>query len=274
MLAALSDTILGRRPRMLAALPGDSPMLRDESTDQGLGFMLVGFGRLREARDLADKIAARSPGTAAGLLGWPVALGLAPPSSAGTRVDSLMALEKERLGNPRRVAYVEVVDAIVHGRPKEGVRLATEGMRAPDHTGDSTRNRGMLLAAAGWARLVQGDTTRGIADLREGLSLTAAPASGEAAFLRFQLALALAANGRTRAEGITYLRHGFNDPAVFLMPLAYLALGRTYEAAGKADSAAIAYGRYLRLWDKADPDLQGRVTEVREALGRLTSELR
>jgi serine/threonine-protein kinase len=272
--AATSDTILELRARMLAALPGDSPILRDESTDQGLGFMLVGFGRLREARGIADKLAARSPGDAAGLLGWPVALGLAPRSSAGTRVDSLAELEMERLGNPRKVAYVAVVDAIVHGRPEEGVRLATEGMRAPDHTGDSTRNRGMLLAAAGWARLVQGDTAQGITDLREGLSVTAAPASDEAAFLRFQLALALAANDRTRAEGITHLRHGFNDPAVFLMPLAYLALGRTYEAVGKADSAAIAYGRFLRLWDKADPELQGRVTEVREALARLTSEPR
>jgi hypothetical protein len=58
------------------------------------------------------------------------------------------------------------------------------------------------------------------------------------------------------------------------MPLAYFALGRTYEAAGKADSAAMAYGRFLHLWDKADPELQGRVTEAREALARLTSEPR
>jgi hypothetical protein len=56
--------------------------------------------------------------------------------------------------------------------------------------------------------------------------------------------------------------------------MAYLALGRTYEAAGKPDSAALAYGRFVRLWDKADPELQSRVTEAREALSRLTAELR
>jgi hypothetical protein len=89
-----------------------------------------------------------------------------------------------------------------------------------------------------------------------------------------QLALALSANPRTRAEGISHLRYGFNGGAVHLLPLTYLALGRTYEAAGKSDSAAIAYRRFLRLWDKADPELQGRVTEAREALARLTSEPR
>jgi hypothetical protein len=50
-------------------------------------------------------------------------------------------------------------------------------------------------------------------------------------------------------------------------------LGRAYEAAGKTDSAAFAYGRFIRLWDKADPALQSRVAEAREALTRLTAEL-
>ena len=58
------------------------------------------------------------------------------------------------------------------------------------------------------------------------------------------------------------------------LPLSYLELGRTYEAARKPDSAAIAYGRFIRLWDKADPELQDRVAEAREALQRLTSEPR
>ena len=58
------------------------------------------------------------------------------------------------------------------------------------------------------------------------------------------------------------------------MPLAQLALGRSYESAGKRDSAALAYGRFVKLWDKADPELQGRVAEAREALQRLTAEPR
>jgi hypothetical protein len=177
------------------------------------------------------------------------------------------------MANPRVAAYAEAVQAVALGRPEEAVKRATAGMEAPDPTPDSTTNRGMLRATVGWARLVQGDTAKGIADLRAGLALTGGPKGGDTSFLRFQLALALAAEAETRAEGITRLRHGFNGSALFL-PLTYLALGRSYEAGGKADSAALAYGRFLRLWDKADPELQGRVTEAREAIQRLTAEPR
>jgi tetratricopeptide (TPR) repeat protein len=269
---ATSDSILGLRARLIAGTPAASPVRRYEPIDRG--FMLIGFGRLREAKGLVDSVAALDPGAAAGMLGWPVALGMAPLSYAGTRVDSLMALEEVEMSSPRRAAYVGAIRALSHGRPDEAVTRATEGMRAPDPSPDSTRNNGLLRAAVGWARLTQGDTAQGLADLRAGLSVTGGPRSGEGAYLRFQLALALAANPRTRAEGITRLRYGFSGSALALTPLTYLALGRTYEAAGKADSAVIAYGRFVRLWDKADPELQGRVVEAREALSRLTSEPR
>jgi hypothetical protein len=148
-------------------------------------------------------------------------------------------------------------------------------MKLPDGSPDSTRNRGLLEATAGWARLVRGDTAGGIDALRSGLAKTGGPNSAEiTAFLRFQLALVLAADPDTRKEGISRLRYSFDNNALYLVPVAYLALGRTYEAAGKADSAAMAYGRFVRLWDKADPELQDRVTEAREALERLTSEPR
>jgi hypothetical protein len=81
------------------------------------------------------------------------------------------------------------------------------------------------------------------------------------------------ARPETRQEGIQWLRYGFDDNPIYL-PLTYLALGRAYEAAGEPDSAALAYGRFARLWDKADPTLQGRVREAREALQRLTAEPR
>jgi hypothetical protein len=42
--------------------------------------------------------------------------------------------------------------------------------------------------------------------------------------------------------------------------------------AGQRDSAAQAYGRFLRLWDKADPDQQGKVREARDALQELSRE--
>ena len=270
--AATSDSILDLRRRLFAALPSSSPVHRFEPFDRG--FMLVGFGRLREARALVDTVAAISPGAAAGLLGWPVALGLAPSSADRTRMDSLLARDRSENESPQMAAFVDAMRAVAQGRTEEAVARATDAIRAPISTEDSTRSRGLLRAAIGWARLVQGDTTTGISDLRTGLSVTGGPQGAASTFLRFQLALALSADPRTRAEGITHLRYGFNGTAFSLLPLTYLVLGRTYEAADKPDSAALAYGRFLRLWDKADPELQGRVSEAREALARLTAEPR
>jgi len=271
--SATSDSILDLRRRLFAALPAASPAHRFEPVDRG--FMLVGLGRLREARSLVDTVAEVSPGAAAGLLGSPVALGLAPSSHEEARVDSLLAREKTAVGSSRmEAAYVDVIRAVIDGRAREAIRQASEAIRDSAPAADSTRSRGMLRAAIGWARLVEGDTAAGISDLRRGLSVTGGPNGGATAFLRLQLALALGATPRTRAEGIDHLRYGFNGTAVHLLPLTYLALGRTYEAGGKPDSAAIAYGRFLRLWDKADPELQGRVTAAREAIARLTAEPR
>jgi hypothetical protein len=269
---ATSDSILDLRRRLLATLPPSSPVRRFEAVERG--FMLMGLGRIREARALVDTVAGLSPGAAAGLLGWPVVLGLAPPSSEGARLDSLVAQDRAGMESPQLAAYPQVIRAVAQGRTEDAVKQASEAIRAPSVTEDSTRSRGLLRAAIGWARLVQGDTAAGISDLRTGLSVTGGPEGGTSAFLRLQLALALAAVPSSRAEGISHLRYGFNGTGVHLLPLTYLALGRTYEASGKPDSAAIAYGRFLRIWDKADPELQTRVSEAKEALARLTAEPR
>jgi hypothetical protein len=270
---ATSDTILAQFARLANALPASSPGRRFEPINRS--FVLAGFGRLREVQALVDTVAAIAPDAAVGLLGWPIALGIAPPSFGGARLDSLAALDLEASGNPRRTAYRDAINAMVRGQTEESIRKASEGMRLPDESPDSARNRGLLEATVGWVRMVQGDTAAGIADLRSGLQATGGPNAAETTdFLRFQLAIALAAGQDTREEGISRLRYSFDNTALYLVPIAYLALGRTYEAAGKTDSAAIAYGRFVRLWDKADPELQGRVTEAREALERLTSEPR
>ena len=161
--------------------------------------------------------------------------------------------------------------------PKRRSRKAAEGMQLPDESPDSTRNLGLLEATGGWvAHGPRATPAGGIDDLRSGLAKAGGPdsASETTAFLRFQLALALAAGpGHPRRKGSPASGTASTTRA-YLVPLAYLALGRTYEAAGKPDSAALAYGRFVRLWDKADPELQGRVAEAREALQRLTAEPR
>ena len=80
-----------------------------------------------------------------------------------------------------------------------------------------------------------------------------------------RLTLALAARPETREEGIRWLRYGFETLPMY-KPLTLLALGQTYEAAGQSEAAAAAYRRFLRLWDKADPELQGRAREATQAL--------
>jgi serine/threonine-protein kinase len=270
---ATSDTILARVERVRGVLPINSPARRFSPITRG--FALVGFGRLREATAMVDTVAAVSHGAAVAMLGWPIVLGLVPSSSGGSRLDSLLALDRNGPEGRRPEAYRNAMRAIVQGQPDSALRIATEGMELPAETPDSARDRGLLEATGGWARLAKGDTAAGIAALRSGLAKAGGPNTAETtAFLRFQLALALAADSDTREEGIDRLRYSFDNSALYLVPLSSLALGRTYEAAGKRDSAAIAYGRFLRLWDKADPEVQGRVGEAREALQRLTAEPR
>jgi hypothetical protein len=81
---------------------------------------------------------------------------------------------------------------------------------------------------------------------------------------RFQFALALAARPETRVEGIRWLQNAFSHALVF--PLTRLALGRVYQSAGDRQAAAAAYTTFVRLWDKADPELQPYVREARAAL--------
>ena len=46
-------------------------------------------------------------------------------------------------------------------------------------------------------------------------------------------------------------------------------LGTLYEAKGNSRGAIEQYGRFLELWEDADPSLQPQVEEVRGQLGRL-----
>jgi hypothetical protein len=52
-------------------------------------------------------------------------------------------------------------------------------------------------------------------------------------------------------------------------PLMLKRLGELYETAGNAEKAALRYREFLALWDKADPQLQPKVADVRHRLSRL-----
>jgi predicted Zn-dependent protease len=134
--------------------------------------------------------------------------------------------------------------------------------------------RALLEATEGWALLIEGDTTAGLARLAEALSRPGVMwADAPTLPIRLQWALAQVARPATRAEGIRRLRHGFTfDPQV--LPLTLYALGQAYEADGDRARAAESYREFLRLWDRADPQLQPLVQRARVALTDETGQSR
>jgi hypothetical protein len=56
----------------------------------------------------------------------------------------------------------------------------------------------------------------------------------------------------------------------FALAAIYERLGGLYELRGDTAKAALYYGRFVELWEDADPDLQPRVEAARRALERLT----
>jgi hypothetical protein len=130
----------------------------------------------------------------------------------------------------------------------------------------------MLVACRGWRTVLAGDTVAGLKDMARGLE-DAAPVGGS--FLtgpvRLQYAAILASRPDSRQQGIRLLRHGFDTDIGFL-PMTVMALARAYEAVGDKANAAEAYGRLIRLWNKADESGKARVDEAKAALERLTGE--
>jgi len=229
--------------------------------------MLAGLGRWKEMLTLADSLRPLDPEKETQVLGYALALGLAP-ASRHLLLDSLVA----GLPPGPEAEYARAVVQLLRGDVRAGRQRIARVLAQPDSSTIPDDIRGYLVAADGWGALLQGDTASGLQRLRSGLDQAAAPGQGEdSGFLRFQLALALAARPETREEGITSLRYGFLLHPMFI-PLATLALGPTYEAAGKPDSAALAYRKFIRYWNRADPELQSRVIDARRALQELTQE--
>jgi tetratricopeptide (TPR) repeat protein len=226
--------------------------------------VLAGTGRWREARVLLDSLRGLDQEETEGIEVWSIVLGLTPESSKG-RLDTLV----KQLPPGPEAEYGAGMLLIWKGQVAEGRRLLTRAL-ASDSIPEPTR--GLMMAADGLGAVLQGDSTAGLRQMRQGLEVAAAPgAAHESAFLRFQLALIMAARADSRREGIRWLRYGFESMPLY-QPLAVLALGHAYESAGQRDSAAAAYGRFLRLWDKADPELQGRVREAVSGLQEVTAE--
>ena len=128
--SATSDSILDLRRRLFAALP---PAPRCTASSRWtVASCSMGLGRLREARALVDTVAAISPGAAAGLLGWPVALGLAPSSSADDQGGLAAGAGQARQDKPADGGLRGRHPGRGAGRTEEAVKRATEAIQAPN----------------------------------------------------------------------------------------------------------------------------------------------
>jgi serine/threonine-protein kinase len=227
--------------------------------------VLAGTGRWREARVLLDSLRGLDQEETEGIEAWSIVLGLTP-ESLRARLDTLV----KRIPPGAEAEFAGGLMLLLKGQLAEGRRRLSRAVASSDSIPESLR--GLMIAADGLGAVLQGDSTGGLRRLRQGMDVAAQPGtSNESSFLRFQLALILAARPDSRAEGIRWLRYGF-ETAPLLQPLTVLALAHAYESAGQRDSAAVAYGRFLRLWDKADPELQGRVREAKAGLQEVTAE--
>jgi TolB-like protein len=227
--------------------------------------VLAGTGRWKEAQLLLDSLRAVDPEKARGSMAWAVVLALAPRSQAPA-LDSAV----DAMSPGPEAEYARAMVDILRGKVGDGRRMLGRALENRDSAAIPQPIRGLMMAGDGWAQLLQGDSAGGIRRMRAGIDLSAAP-NEETAFPRLQLALSLATRRDTRAEGIRWLSYSF-DMLPLYKPLTLLALGHTYEAARQTDSATQAYTRFLKLWDRADPGLQGRVNEAKAALQELTRE--
>ena len=262
---ATSDTVLARLQRfeVFESRTGSGPL----QFLLGRGLMLAGLGRLAEAQVAFDSARKVSPDQASAIMMWPLLIGFAPTSYAPELVSRL---HTEPRRNPFQV-YFHAVILLNGGERAEGTRLL-DSLLAHRDPKMPPKLYELVGAAKGWTTMMAGDTAAGIRQMRTGLeNLGSGWNTFMTAPIRLQLATALAQRPDTREEGRRLLQYGFIYDAG-ISPVTQYALGRIEDAAGNKAAAIDAYGRFLKLWDKADPSLQPRITEAKEALARLTGE--
>jgi eukaryotic-like serine/threonine-protein kinase len=265
--AATSDKVLAGYDRLAQSLLRINPPT--DARNQMVGgraLVLMGHGRFTEAMVVVDSARRLDPGQANGLPLFPLTFGFAPPGFAGDVQDQLL---KARIQNPFQAFFVSAL-LLNRGDLDRAGKLIDSVAR--DTTKLPGFLRGAFIGARGWRELLVGDTVRGIQDLRFGSERVGNSMMFNGR-LRLELGAALAARPATRDEGLALLRNAFATD-LGVQPIAYYALGRAAEKAGRKEEALAAYGQFARLWDKADSSAQPRVREAKEAMTRLAGEPR
>jgi hypothetical protein len=197
----------------------------------------------------------------------------AMPVFAGYADSALLAQSSAALRNAPSNSFVgawRALIAIESGAPREAQTIARNLLANPDTL--QPFMRGVLYGLEGLATVSLGDTTAGMIVVDSALKLIGGANSTGFTFpVQLRYAMLLTSRPATRAEGIRRLKYGFpNTPEMY--PILQYYMGRAYESAAQPDSAAAAYGRFLRLWARADTIYQPLVGDARTALERLTGE--
>jgi eukaryotic-like serine/threonine-protein kinase len=259
---------------------GESPVVRRVAT-MGLANELRKQGRMAEAGSLlreamADAEASKEPAdyleTAANL----ALMNASFPSKGDPAAPLTQALARHPLASvdPLDRPYSWIVLAYARaGRPEEARRLLREyetvvpaGLRATDP---------IRWWAAGAVAEADHRDADALAAWRGGYEQTGACAVCGL----FEIAGSLERLGQPDSARMAYERlvtHPSVQSAVqyesFALAPSYKRLGELYEAKGDRKKAADYYGRFVDLYQHADPELQPAVREVRERLGRLAQE--
>ncbi len=262
---ANSDTALAAYRRMVDAVSRSTVDSNQRvQMRAGANLVAIGQGRFKLAEQLNDSLDNISPEQAGGMRLIPHVLGFAPPEYEAEFQSSFV---KAPVTSPFQAVFLALILLNTGEGPRAGRlidSLARDTTKMPGFL------RGAVIGARGIRKVQLGDTIGAIADLRYGSERVGNSMvfNGGA---RLQLGAVLATRPATREEGLRLLRHGF-DSDLGLQAIAAYSLGRAAEAAGQRDLAIEGYSTFLRMWDHADPSVQGRVTEAKDALARLTAE--
>jgi serine/threonine-protein kinase len=228
------------------------------------GLFLIALGQPSALGELATAMLNETR-SGAGLSVLAAVAGVSDASAAAPAVEWIRANRP-----PQWAAVIEAVLLLAGGKPEEA-RGMIPGVPLPADT-----LRHWYRGISGWASLIEGDTTRGIRELRASTDSIPSDQLGSTQIadpFRVQLALALARRPENQDEGVRRLRYGFRLPtAVEMYPQVLLSLAESLEAAGDYAGAAEAYADFVELWSMADEELQPRVEAARRALERLTRE--
>lgn len=203
---------------------------------------------------------------------WSSALLLGDLDAASARVDSIIHELLPAMPALDRPYLPAALLAATSGRP-DAARALIEEWEAVTPEGLRRRDQTFHLLGHGLAQVGDGRTEAGLETMRR-----AGEGTGGAFFTLPFLAWAYDMTGQSDSALATYQRYeeepNWNRilPDALFLARAYERMAELHEERGEWTEAATYYGRFIDLWDDADPQLQPRVDAARRALTRIAGE--